>query len=140
MYECILCACCSTSCPSYWWNSNKYLGPAALLQANRWVEDSRVCAWVALPDSSCPLSQLVVLCDVLLILIFKDESKKERLQKLRDSFSMYRCHTIMNCTKTCPKVSFCSMCSFDRLPLTGAPQHLNPGLAIGNLKLLAYSA
>ena len=73
MYECILCACCSTSCPSYWWNSDKYLGPAALLAASRWVKDTR------------------------------DGSTEERLDRLRDPFSMYRCHTIMNCTKTCPK-------------------------------------
>ena len=74
LYECILCACCSTSCPSYWWNSDKYLGPAALMQAYRWVIDSR------------------------------DEATEKRLNRLRDPFSLYRCHTIMNCTKTCPKV------------------------------------
>lgn len=74
LYECILCACCSTSCPSYWWNGDKYLGPAVLMQAYRWIIDSR------------------------------DEKAKERLDKLRDPFSVYRCHTIMNCTKTCPKV------------------------------------
>lgn len=73
LYECILCACCSTSCPSYWWNGDKYLGPAALLQAYRWMNDSR------------------------------DESGKERRAKLQDPFSVYRCHTIMNCAKTCPK-------------------------------------
>jgi len=73
LYECILCACCSTSCPSYWWNSNKYLGPATLLQTYRWVVDSR------------------------------DEYRKERLAKLDNAFSLYRCHTILNCTKTCPK-------------------------------------
>lgn len=73
LYECILCACCSTSCPSYWWNSDKYLGPAALLQASRWIEDSR------------------------------DEHTGERLDDLEDPFKLYRCHTIMNCTKTCPK-------------------------------------
>jgi succinate dehydrogenase / fumarate reductase iron-sulfur subunit len=70
---CILCACCSTSCPSYWWNSDKYLGPAALLAAYRWIIDSR------------------------------DESKGERLDALDDSFKLYRCHTIMNCTEACPK-------------------------------------
>ncbi len=85
LYDCILCACCSTSCPSYWWNPEKYLGPAVLLQAYRWVADSR------------------------------DEAKKERLAKLNDTFSLYRCHTIMNCTKTCPK-------------------GLNPAKAIANLK------
>lgn len=74
LYECILCACCSTSCPSYWWNSDRYLGPAVLMQAYRWVIDSR------------------------------DESTDKRLDKLRDPFSLYRCHTIMNCSRTCPKV------------------------------------
>jgi succinate dehydrogenase / fumarate reductase iron-sulfur subunit len=73
LYECVLCACCSTSCPSYWWNSDKYLGPAVLLQAYRWLADSR------------------------------DENKGERLDELEDSFKVYRCHTIMNCTDTCPK-------------------------------------
>jgi len=85
MYECILCACCSTSCPSYWWNADKYLGPAVLMQAYRWIEDSR------------------------------DEYTKERLDQLDDAFKLYRCHTIMNCTKVCPK-------------------HLNPGKAIANIK------
>lgn len=73
LYECILCACCSTSCPSYWWNSDRYLGPAALLQAYRWIVDSR------------------------------DENTGERLDELEDPFRLYRCHTIMNCTNTCPK-------------------------------------
>jgi succinate dehydrogenase / fumarate reductase iron-sulfur subunit len=73
LYECILCACCSTSCPSYWWNSDRYLGPAILLQAYRWIVDSR------------------------------DEFTGERLDNLEDPFRLYRCHTIMNCTKTCPK-------------------------------------
>ena len=73
LYECILCACCSTSCPSYWWNSERFLGPAALLQASRWVDDSR------------------------------DEAKGERLDNLEDPFRLYRCHTIMNCAKACPK-------------------------------------
>ena len=72
-YECILCACCSTSCPSYWWNGDKYLGPAILLQAYRWIADTR------------------------------DENTKERLNELEDDFKLYRCHTIMNCTKSCPK-------------------------------------
>uniref|UniRef100_M4Q9L2 Succinate dehydrogenase [ubiquinone] iron-sulfur subunit, mitochondrial n=1 Tax=Jakoba bahamiensis TaxID=221721 RepID=M4Q9L2_9EUKA len=85
LYECILCACCSTSCPSYWWNSDKYLGPAILLQAYRWIIDSR------------------------------DHATKERLMFLEDPFRLYRCHTIMNCTKTCPK-------------------HLNPGKAIAKIK------
>lgn len=73
LYECILCACCSTSCPSYWWNSDRYLGPAILLQAHRWLMDSR------------------------------DEATAERLDYLEDSFRLYRCHTIMNCANTCPK-------------------------------------
>jgi len=70
---CILCACCSTSCPSYWWNPEKYLGPAALLQAYRWIVDSR------------------------------DEARGERLDQLEDPFRLYRCHTILNCTEACPK-------------------------------------
>ncbi|CAH1404254.1 unnamed protein product [Nezara viridula] len=73
LYECILCACCSTSCPSYWWNGNRYLGPAVLMQAYRWVIDSR------------------------------DQKTQERLERLKDPFSVFRCHTILNCTKTCPK-------------------------------------
>jgi succinate dehydrogenase / fumarate reductase iron-sulfur subunit len=73
LYECILCACCSTSCPSYWWNSDRYLGPAALLQSYRWLADSR------------------------------DEATGERLDALEDPFRLYRCHTIMNCANTCPK-------------------------------------
>lgn len=87
LYECILCACCSTSCPSYWWNGDKYLGPAAIMQAYRWIIDSR------------------------------DEAAEERLKKLRDPFSVFRCHTIMNCTRTCPK-------------------GLNPGKAISEVKKL----
>jgi len=85
LYECILCACCSTSCPSYWWNSDKYLGPAVLMQAYRWMADSR------------------------------DGFGKERREQLKDPFSLYRCHTIMNCAKTCPK-------------------GLNPGKAIAQIK------
>jgi len=85
LYECILCACCSTSCPSYWWNGDKYLGPAVLMQAYRWIIDSR--------DSNC----------------------KERLKSLNDDYKLYRCHTIMNCTRTCPK-------------------GLNPGKAIAEIK------
>ncbi|KAF8051771.1 hypothetical protein N665_1669s0006 [Sinapis alba] len=73
MYECILCACCSTSCPSYWWNPESYLGPAALLHANRWISDSR------------------------------DEYSKERLEAINDEFKLYRCHTILNCARACPK-------------------------------------
>ena len=90
-YECILCACCSTSCPSYWWNGDKYLGPAVLLQAYRWINDSR------------------------------DGDKKERLKKVADELKLYRCHTIMNCTNSCPK-------------------GLNPAKAIGSIKkMLATS-
>ena len=85
LWECILCFCCSTSCPSYWWNGERYLGPAILLQAYRWLADSR------------------------------DEAKGERLDQLEDPFRLYRCHTIMNCTKTCPK-------------------HLNPAKAIAEIK------
>ncbi|CAL1686263.1 unnamed protein product [Lasius platythorax] len=87
LYECILCACCSTACPSYWWNGDKYLGPAVLMQAYRWIIDSR------------------------------DTQTNERLEKLKDPFSVYRCHTIMNCTRTCPK-------------------GLNPGKAIAEIKKL----
>ncbi|KND03992.1 succinate dehydrogenase [ubiquinone] iron-sulfur subunit, mitochondrial [Spizellomyces punctatus DAOM BR117] len=85
LYECILCFCCSTSCPSYWWNSDKYLGPAVLMQAYRWMIDSR------------------------------DHFGVERREALQDPFSVYRCHTIMNCARTCPK-------------------GLNPGLAIAEIK------
>ncbi|HYQ92418.1 MAG TPA: succinate dehydrogenase iron-sulfur subunit [Candidatus Competibacteraceae bacterium] len=87
LYECILCACCSTSCPSYWWNGDRYLGPAILLQAYRWIADSR------------------------------DEFTGERLDNLEDPFRLYRCHTIMNCARTCPK-------------------SLNPGKAIAEIKKL----
>lgn len=73
LYECILCACCSASCPSYWWNSDRYLGPAILLQAYRWINDSR------------------------------DEATGERLDNIEDPFRLYRCHTILNCTQACPK-------------------------------------
>ena len=87
LWECILCFCCSTSCPSYWWNGDRYLGPAVLLQAYRWIADSR------------------------------DEATGERLDALEDPFRLYRCHTIMNCTRTCPK-------------------GLNPAKAIGEIKKL----
>jgi succinate dehydrogenase / fumarate reductase iron-sulfur subunit len=73
LYECILCACCTTACPSYWWNGEKFLGPATLLQAYRWLIDSR------------------------------DEATGERLDALEDPFKLYRCHTIMNCAQVCPK-------------------------------------
>jgi len=73
LYECILCFCCSTSCPSYWWNSDRFLGPAILLQAYRWIADSR------------------------------DEATGERLNELEDPYRLYRCHTIMNCANVCPK-------------------------------------
>ncbi|ODV87632.1 hypothetical protein CANARDRAFT_4957 [[Candida] arabinofermentans NRRL YB-2248] len=85
LYECILCACCSTSCPSYWWNQQEYLGPAVLMQAYRWMIDSR------------------------------DEATHMRKEMLQNSMSLYRCHTIMNCSKTCPK-------------------GLNPGKAIAEIK------
>ncbi|KAL0685550.1 hypothetical protein Bca4012_052398 [Brassica carinata] len=87
MYECILCACCSTSCPSYWWNPESYLGPAALLHANRWISDSR------------------------------DEYTKERLEAIDNEFKLYRCHTILNCARACPK-------------------GLNPGKQIAHIKQL----
>lgn len=73
LYECILCACCTTACPSYWWNGDRFLGPAALLHAYRWLADSR------------------------------DEMTGERLDHLEDPFRLYRCHTIMNCANACPK-------------------------------------
>ncbi|XP_067947856.1 succinate dehydrogenase [ubiquinone] iron-sulfur subunit, mitochondrial-like [Watersipora subatra] len=73
LYECILCACCSSSCPSYWWNQDKYLGPAVLMQAYRWIVDSR------------------------------DDYKKERLQSLEGTYKLFKCHTILNCTQVCPK-------------------------------------
>ncbi len=87
LWECILCFCCTTSCPSYWWNGDRYLGPAILLQAYRWIADSR------------------------------DERTGKRLDALQDPFKLYRCHTIMNCTQTCPK-------------------GLNPAQAIGRIKTL----
>ncbi|AMD21021.1 HEL260Cp [Eremothecium sinecaudum] len=91
LYECILCACCSTSCPSYWWNNEQYLGPAVLMQAYRWMIDSR------------------------------DQATEARKEMLQNSMSIYRCHTIMNCTRTCPK-------------------GLNPGRAIAEIKKsLAFS-
>lgn len=85
LWDCILCYCCTTSCPSYWWNGDRYLGPATLLQSYRWIADSR------------------------------DEATGERLDELEDPFKLYRCHTIMNCTNTCPK-------------------GLNPAKAIGEIK------
>ena len=87
LYECILCACCTTSCPSYWWNEERYLGPAVLLQARRWLVDSR------------------------------DEATGERLDELEDPFRLYRCRTILNCSKACPK-------------------GLNPAKAIAEIKLM----
>ncbi len=73
LYECILCACCSTQCPSFWWNPDKFMGPAALLQAARFIEDSR------------------------------DQATEERLADLEGPFKLFRCHTIMNCVQVCPK-------------------------------------
>merc|ERR1712002_273028 len=90
LYECILCACCSASCPSYWWNGDKYMGPAIIQQAYRWIIDSR------------------------------DEATPQRLEKLNDSFSIFKCHTIMNCTKACPK-------------------NLNPAWAIAEVKAMLNS-
>jgi succinate dehydrogenase / fumarate reductase iron-sulfur subunit len=87
LWECILCFCCTTACPSYWWNGDRYLGPAVLLQAYRWIADSR------------------------------DDHTGERLDQLEDPFKLYRCHTIMNCARTCPK-------------------GLNPAQAIGEIKKL----
>ena len=84
-WECVLCFCCTTACPSYWWNSDEYLGPAVLLQAARWVNESR------------------------------DDGRKKRLNAINDSLKLYRCHTIMNCTQSCPK-------------------GLNPAKAIADLK------
>lgn len=84
-YECILCFCCTSACPSHWWNPERFLGPAALLQAWRWFADSR------------------------------DEGTEDRLDNLEDPFRLYRCHTILNCTRTCPK-------------------GLNPGKAIAEIK------
>ena len=84
-WECVLCFCCTTSCPSYWWNSDKYLGPAVLLQASRWINDSR------------------------------DGKHKQRLEEINDSLKLYRCHSIMNCTRSCPKA-------------------LNPAKAIADIK------
>jgi len=89
LWECILCFSCQTSCPSYWWNGDRYLGPAVLLQAYRWIADSR------------------------------DEATGKRLDDLNDPFKVYRCHTIMNCTNTCPK-------------------GLNPGKAIAEIKKLQF--
>ena len=86
LWECILCFCCQTGCPSYWWNGDRYLGPAILLQSYRWIVDSR------------------------------DEATGKRLDDLDDPFKLFRCHTIMNCTNTCPK-------------------GLNPGKAIGDIKM-----
>lgn len=87
LYECILCFCCTSGCPSHWWNGDRFLGPAVLLQANRWLADSR------------------------------DEATGERLDILEDPFRLYRCHTILNCTRTCPK-------------------GLNPGKAIADIKTM----
>ena len=89
LWECILCFCCQTSCPSYWWNGDRYMGPAILLQAYRWIADSR------------------------------DEATGKRLDSLNDGFRLFRCHTIMNCTNTCPK-------------------NLNPGQAIGKIKKAVF--
>jgi succinate dehydrogenase / fumarate reductase iron-sulfur subunit len=73
LYECILCACCSSSCPSFWWNPDKFVGPAGLLQAYRFIADSR------------------------------DQATNERLDNLEDPYRLFRCHSIMNCVDVCPK-------------------------------------
>lgn len=104
LYECILCACCSTSCPSYWWNADKYLGPAILMQ-------------VTSPPTSDGCLRLSLSQAYRWIIDSRDQKTQERLEALDDSFKLYRCHTIMNCTKTCPK-------------------GLNPAKAIGNIKTL----
>jgi len=88
-YECVLCFCCTGGCPSWWWNGDRYLGPAVLLNAYRWIVDSR------------------------------DEATGERLDALHDPFRLYRCHTILNCTATCPK-------------------GLNPGKAIALIKKMIF--
>lgn len=87
LYECILCACCTAACPSYWWNGDKYLGPAIIQQAYRWIIDSR------------------------------DQATPQRLEKMNDAYSIFKCHTIMNCTKACPK-------------------NLNPAWAVAEIKAL----
>lgn len=79
MYECILCACCSHACPAYWWNGQKFLGPAVIMHALRWIQDSR------------------------------DEAHEERLEVLKGAYPVFKCHTIMECTNTCPKVGFLSL-------------------------------
>ncbi len=94
MYECILCACCSTSCPSYWWNADKYLGPAVLMQAYKYG-----CFFVVVE-----MNVFSSRFHFRWIVDSRDEYTKERMEQFRDAFSLYRCHTIMNCTKACPKV------------------------------------
>ena len=91
LYECILCACCSTSCPSFWWNPDKFIGPAGLLQAYRFLADTR------------------------------DTATEERLSKLDDPFSVFRCHGIQNCVSVCPK-------------------SLNPTQAIGHIRSMLLSS
>ena len=90
LYECILCACCSTSCPSFWWNPDRFVGPAGLLQAYRFLADSR------------------------------DQATDERLAKLDDPFSVFRCHGIQNCVNVCPK-------------------GLNPTRAIGHIRAMLFN-
>ena len=119
MYECILCACCSTACPSYWWSADKYLGPAVLMQAYRWIEDSR------------------------------DASTSKRLAELDDAFKLFRCHTIMNCSKV--PIFLLAVVLVLVLIITSVvltivpdkiimkytkvcPKHLNPGKAIAQIK------
>ncbi|KAF5291433.1 hypothetical protein FQR65_LT01744 [Abscondita terminalis] len=107
LYECILCACCSTSCPSYWWNGSKYLGPAVLMQVN----NSFKCIYLS---QNC---NLIIQKAYRWIVDSRDTYDQERLEMLKDDYSAFRCHTIMNCTRTCPK-------------------GLNPGKAIAELKRL----
>ena len=97
----ILCACCSTSCPSYWWNSDEYLGPAVLMQAYRWMADSRVSPHTSFSCTrACPSARLTVLSSSHLS---QDSYTQDRGDKLQNTFSLYRCHTIFNCSRTCPK-------------------------------------
>lgn len=115
LYECILCACCSTSCPSYWWNGDKYLGPAVLMQVCVWAHKHLGITWFEIligikkkekPDRWRVYGFHPVVSQAYRWMIdSRDEFTEERLSKLQDPFSLYRCHTIMNCTKTCPKVT-----------------------------------
>ncbi|KAF9604148.1 hypothetical protein IFM89_002823 [Coptis chinensis] len=98
MYECILCACCTTSCPSYWWNPEKYLGPAALLHAHRTLILCKVVTHTLEPEiiPSPPFLYWWISDS-------RDEYTTERLDAINDEFKLYRCHTILNCARACPK-------------------------------------